>query len=711
MSSGRAVEGGNAGPRVVRTRTRAANHDCSDVSSPLQPHPLSGASPQHGMEPTPSSARCCRPRRETSLLGMDCKHLPAAAPEALLLRLDRILVEQRFQEFLGYQDNRGRERHRRTCRFRLNVGADPELCRILQQWVADDLCACAEPILQCANGCSATPKGTRHEDACWELALGLADPEHRKVEERAPFDVQLICARGSSSPGARDSVPLHRDYAPATTKTLEGSCCIAVSVLLHDVAPENGFLQVYSGTRHMCIPQEPTAANDPREASYDTRSLRRNFMRMVERGDFRPYDFTGKRGDVLLFDGALLHRVLPGAYGKWRHVLLFDLTTSRQIPLSAGSSRDTFNPLVGSDWSKSGVTLVPREWWSKQEEEWDCEVDSDSNDGHHVTGSNGCLDGHLNSHDGFSKSDDAIDQDDAHAESDEAPGAQAVTREPVLNPSGAPDHGLPQSQAMPPPPAPVASSSSGNSLEVAPASHAPALVKSIDPFIAHNKDTFLQYVGCNREAWSTFRSVDCHGFVVGGSLGATECDQLTTFLRANWSKEGLLDPDATHQRVKVHGFRNYPSTWKDLDNASQQQNTLSIEGATYKWALRQNCFLQLVGRVVDLVWRRFHETCAVLYAHVLRQSSRTVDSTYFTTHRDTEQNHQILFTVIVKLTPDLVGEPRSQMRVLGATPFSYGPGTGSFALFLSDMWHESIPPLSTREHMKVAFFLYRRPSA
>eukprot|EP00966_Prymnesium_polylepis_P189000 4379084-Prymnesium_polylepis.1 len=56
------------------------------------------------------------------------------------------------------------------------------------------------------------------------------------------------------------------------------------------------------------------------------------------------------------------------------------------------------------------------------------------------------------------------------------------------------------------------------------------------------------------------------------------------------------------------------------------------------------------------------------------------------------------------------------MRVLGAArPFSYGAKAGAGGTFQAALHHASVPPISDREHLKVAFF-YRiaadvRPTA
>jgi len=45
------------------------------------------------------------------------------------------------------------------------------------------------------------------------------------------------------------------------------------------------------------------------------------------------------------------------------------------------------------------------------------------------------------------------------------------------------------------------------------------------------------------------------------------------------------------------------------------------------------------------------------------------------------------------------------MRVLGAAcDFEYGPAAGSAGCFSAWLYHQSVPPRSETEHMKLAFF-------
>ena len=77
--------------------------------------------------------------------------------------------------------------------------------------------------------------------------------------------------------------------------------------------------------------------------------------------------------------------------------------------------------------------------------------------------------------------------------------------------------------------------------------------------------------------------------------------------------------------------------------------------------------------------------------------------------QDTEEYRYVVFTVVVKLTPDEKDEPPSAMRVVGASRhFHYGPAAGDAGCFRCALYHASVPPESEREHVKLAFF-FRRP--
>ncbi len=84
---------------------------------------------------------------------------------------------------------------------------------------------------------------------------------------------------------------------------------------------------------------------------------------------------------------------------------------------------------------------------------------------------------------------------------------------------------------------------------------------------------------------------------------------------------------------------------------------------------------------------------------------RTLSSTGFSIHQDTEDYDFIEYTVVVKLTPDEPAEPPSAMRVVGAPQhFHYGPEPGASGSFRASVFHASVAPESEGEHLKIAYF-------
>jgi len=54
----------------------------------------------------------------------------------------------------------------------------------------------------------------------------------------------------------------------------------------------------------------------------------------------------------------------------------------------------------------------------------------------------------------------------------------------------------------------------------------------------------------------------------------------------------------------------------------------------------------------------------------------------FSIHQDTEEDEDVQYTVVVKLTADVSGKPPSAMRIVGqAIDFEYGPTAGASATF------------------------------
>jgi hypothetical protein len=69
-------------------------------------------------------------------------------------------------------------------------------------------------------------------------------------------------------------------------------------------------------------------------------------------------------------------------------------------------------------------------------------------------------------------------------------------------------------------------------------------------------------------------------------------------------------------------------------------------------------------------------------AHGLRQGPETQGQASFSIHQDTEEDEDVQYTVVVKLTADVPGKPPSAMRIVGqAIDFEYGPTAGASATF------------------------------
>ena len=116
------------------------------------------------------------------------------------------------------------------------------------------------------------------------------------------------------------------------------------------------------------------------------------------------------------------------------------------------------------------------------------------------------------------------------------------------------------------------------------------------------------------------------------------------------------------------------------------------------------------GEIEEFLIAWLHDTHGIVvecyFAHGLRQSPLTLKSTGFDVHQDVEDFPFIEYTVVVKLTPDVPGEPPSQMRVVGAQRyFQYGAPAGSAGAFRARVFHASVEPAAeTSEHLKIAFF-------
>ena len=111
--------------------------------------------------------------------------------------------------------------------------------------------------------------------------------------------------------------------------------------------------------------------------------------------------------------------------------------------------------------------------------------------------------------------------------------------------------------------------------------------------------------------------------------------------------------------------------------------------------------VELIGWLNKL----FHRRVELWEAHGLRQGPETQGQASFTNHQDTEEDEDVLYTVVVKLTADVLEEPPSAMRIVGqAVDFKYGPMAGASATFFADLFHTSVAPKSAKEHLKMTYF-------
>eukprot|EP00966_Prymnesium_polylepis_P267311 6175158-Prymnesium_polylepis.1 len=88
-------------------------------------------------------------------------------------------------------------------------------------------------------------------------------------------------------------------------------------------------------------------------------------------------------------------------------------------------------------------------------------------------------------------------------------------------------------------------------------------------------------------------------------------------------------------------------------------------------------FAAMETELVTWLQETYGTVVELFYVHDLRQSPDTLKSTGFDVHQDTEDYGFIEYTAVVKLTADILDEPPSSMRVVGAErDFEYGPGPG-----------------------------------
>lgn len=186
------------------------------------------------------------------------------------------------------------------------------------------------------------------------------------------------------------------------------------------------------------------------------------------------------------------------------------------------------------------------------------------------------------------------------------------------------------------------------------------------------------------------------------SVTAPDAERCAKFLHENWSNGALTLPN----KRKVLGYTTYGKTLEAHSSEQQRTHTLLFAHPILPLARRYvPGFEAMENELVSFLHERFATAVELQFAHALRQSPETLRSTGFGVHQDTEDYPFILYTVVVKLTPDASGEAPSEMRVVGAERhFQYGPDAGNAGCFRAELHHASVMPKAEREHLKIAFF-------
>lgn len=190
--------------------------------------------------------------------------------------------------------------------------------------------------------------------------------------------------------------------------------------------------------------------------------------------------------------------------------------------------------------------------------------------------------------------------------------------------------------------------------------------------------------------------------VIKGQVNSQDATRCADFLQQHWTN-GRLPLPGGH---KCYGWASYGNTLGSHDAEQQRTNTLLLTHAMLP-AVRKHVpgFVEMEETLTAWLNQRVDCLVELFYAHGLRQSPETLRSTAFGIHQDTEYFPFIEHSVIVKLTADARGEAPSQMAIIGADRhFEYGPQAGACALFRASLYHASVPPVSSREHIKIAFF-------
>jgi len=162
----------------------------------------------------------------------------------------------------------------------------------------------------------------------------------------------------------------------------------------------------------------------------------------------------------------------------------------------------------------------------------------------------------------------------------------------------------------------------------------------------------------------------------------------------------------------LRGFDRYNNLQGDHDPELQRLDTLLILNKDLNLARDHfpgfhalEIFAKgALEKDLHALWDGDSEELELHYAHGLR----TGDQTSFYIHQDNKEFPSVVVTAVVKLTADQVGEPPSEMQLLGCDVFSYSPCAGSCSIFPADAYHWSLKPKSKLEHLKLAFFFKAR---
>ena len=191
--------------------------------------------------------------------------------------------------------------------------------------------------------------------------------------------------------------------------------------------------------------------------------------------------------------------------------------------------------------------------------------------------------------------------------------------------------------------------------------------------------------------------------VVCVDVEAPDALKLALHFKQQW-RDGALPLGGVH---KAFGWTTYGKTLSPHDAEQQRVNTMLLTNVMLPAARKHLPGFGAMELSLTKWINDFYSTDVELfYAHGLRQGPLTQKSTGFDVHQDTEDFDFIVYTVVVKLTPDVPGEAPSQMRVVGAQRnFQYGAPAGSAGAFRARVFHASVAPAAdTSEHLKIAFF-------